>query len=95
MTIVRRTIELDAATDGRLIEMAARRGQDVAGVIAEAIELLDSAEAIEGPDLAEDRRRLDEFRRTGLAVPLGDVKAWTASWETGSELPRPLPRKLK
>jgi predicted transcriptional regulator len=94
MSIVRRMIELDASTDGRLSEIAARRGQDVAGVIAEAIELLDSAPVVKGPDLVEDRRRLEEFRRARVAVPLGDVKAWTESWDAEVESPRPSPRKL-
>jgi hypothetical protein len=46
------------------------------------------------PDISEDRRRLDEFKRTGLAVPLDDVKAWVASWGSAEELPRPQPRKI-
>ena len=45
-------------------------------------------------DVAEDRRRLDEFNRTKEAVSLDDVKAWVASWGTAAELPRPQPRKL-
>jgi hypothetical protein len=45
------------------------------------------------PDIAEDRRRLDEFNRTKEAVSLDDVKAWVASWGTAAELPRPRPRK--
>ena len=49
---------------------------------------------IPGPGVAEDRRRLDEFKRTRLAVPLDEVKAWVASWGTAGELPRPQPRKL-
>jgi predicted transcriptional regulator len=46
------------------------------------------------PDISEDRRRLDEFKRTGLAVPLDEIKAWVASWGSANELPRPLPRKI-
>jgi hypothetical protein len=46
------------------------------------------------PDIGEDRRRLDEFNRTRLAIPLDEVKAWVASWGTAEELPRPLPRKI-
>jgi predicted transcriptional regulator len=46
------------------------------------------------PDIREDRRRLDEFNRTRLAVPLDEVKAWVASWGTADELPRPQPRKV-
>jgi predicted transcriptional regulator len=94
MNIVRRTLDIDADTDARLRELAAERGQDVAAVLAEAVALLDSVVDIAGPDIAEDRRRLDEFKRTGEAVPLDDVKAWVASWGTVGELPRPRPRKL-
>ena len=61
---------------------------------AEAVALLDSVVDIAGPDIAEDRRRLDEFNRTRLAVPLDDVKAWVASWGSPDELPRPQPRKI-
>lgn len=46
------------------------------------------------PDISEDRRRLDEFKRTRLAIPLDDVKAWVASWDSTEELPRPQPRKI-
>ncbi len=94
MNIVRRTLEIDVETDARLRELAAERGQDVAAVLAEAVALLDSVVDIAGPDIAEDRRRLDEFRRTGEAVPLDEVKAWVASWGTADELPRPRPRKV-
>jgi hypothetical protein len=44
------------------------------------------------PDIAEDRRRYEEFKLTRLAVPLDDVKAWVASWGSANELPRPTPR---
>jgi predicted transcriptional regulator len=94
MNLIRRTLEIDTATDARLSEMAVERGQDVAEVLAEAVALLDSVVDIAGPDIAEDRRRLDEFNRTHLAVPLDDVKAWVASWGSPDELPRPQPRKI-
>jgi predicted transcriptional regulator len=94
MNIVRRTLDIDADTDARLHELAAERGQDVAAVLAEAVALLDSVVDIAGPDLAEDRRRLDDFKRTRRAVPLDEVKAWVTSWGTAGELPRPQPRKL-
>jgi predicted transcriptional regulator len=45
-------------------------------------------------DASEDRRRLDEFKRTGEAIPLDEVEAWVTSWGTAGELPRPRPRKL-
>lgn len=94
MNMIRRTLELDSQTDTRLRELAAERGQDVAAVLAEAVALLDSVVDIEGPDIAEDRRRLDEFMRTREAIPLSEVKAWVASWGTADELPRPAPRKI-
>ena len=65
MNMVRRTLE----TDTRLRELAAERGQGVAAVLAEAVALLDSVVDIAGPDVAEDRRRLDEFRQTGRRFP--------------------------
>ncbi len=94
MNRVSRTLEIDADTDARLREMAAERGQEVAAVLAEAVALLDSVVDLAGPDVAEDRRRYDEFNRTRLTVPLDEVKAWVASWGSAEELPRPQPRKM-
>lgn len=94
MNIIRRTLEIDADTDARLREMADERGQDVAAVLAEAVALLDSVVDIAGPDVAEDRRRLDDFRKNGAAVPLNEVKDWVASWGAAKELPRPVARKI-
>jgi hypothetical protein len=74
--------------------MAAERGQDVAVVLAEAVALLDSVIDVAGPDVTEDRRRLDAFRNNGQAVPLEDMKAWVASWDSTDELPPPSPRKI-
>jgi len=94
MNIIRRTLDIDAATDARLRELAAERGQDEAAVLAEAVALLDSVVDIASPDLAEDRRRLDVFRRTREAVPLSAVKAWVESWGSDEELPRPQPQRV-
>jgi predicted transcriptional regulator len=94
MNIIRRTLDIDADTDARLREMADERGQDVAAVLAEAVALLDSVIDIAGPDLSEDRRRLDDFKNTRAAVPLDEVKDWVASWGTAKELPRPAARKI-
>jgi predicted transcriptional regulator len=94
MNIIRRTLELDSGTDARLREMAAERGQDVSAVLAEAVALLDSVIDIGNPDIAEDRRRLDDFKRAHAAVPLHEVKAWVESWGSGDELPRPQPQRL-
>jgi hypothetical protein len=74
--------------------MAAERGQDVAAVIAEAVALLDSVVDLGGPDITEDRRRLDRFVSAREAVALDDVKSWVASWGSKQELPRPRPRKI-
>ncbi len=94
MKIVRRTLDIDAATDTSLREMADESGQDVAAVLAEAVAVLDSVVDIAGPDVAEDRRRLDAFKRTRAGVPLDDVKAWVANWASATELPRPTPHKI-
>jgi predicted transcriptional regulator len=94
MNLIRRTLEIDADTDARLREMASERGQEVAAVLAEAVALLDSVVDIAGPDIAEDRRRLDVFNRTRGAVPLDDVKDWVTSWGSANELARPAPRKI-
>ena len=84
MNIIRRTLDIDAETDARLRAMADERGQEVAAVLAEAVALLDSVVDIAGPDIGEDRRRLDAFNQTRAAVPLDDVKNWVASWGSGS-----------
>lgn len=94
MNIIRRTLDIDTDTDARLRQMADERGQDVSAVLAEAIALLDSVVDIAGPDIGEDRRRLDAFKQTRTAIPLSDVKAWVASWGAPDELPRPAPRKI-
>jgi predicted transcriptional regulator len=94
MNIIRRTLDIDTDTDARLRAMADERGQDVAAVLAEAVALLDSVVDIAGPDIAEDRRRLEVFRKTRSAVPLEEVKSWVASWGSATELPRPAPRKI-
>jgi predicted transcriptional regulator len=94
MNIIRRTLDIDAGTDARLRELAAERGQNVSAVLAEAVALLDSVVDIGNPDIAEDRRRLDAFRRTREAIPLHLVKAWVESWGTDNELPRPSPQRV-
>jgi predicted transcriptional regulator len=94
MNIIRRTLDIDTATDARLKELAAERGQDVSAVLAEAVALLDSVIDIGSPDIAEDRRRLEEFKRTREAIPLHQVKAWVESWGTDKELPRPQAQRI-
>jgi predicted transcriptional regulator len=94
MNLIRRTLDIDPATDARLRELAAERGQDEAAVLAEAVALLDSVVDIGNPDITEDRRRLEDFRRTRTAIPLHEVKAWVESWGTNKELPRPKPQRI-
>jgi predicted transcriptional regulator len=95
MNMIRRTLEIDASTDARLNALATERGQDVSAVLAEAIALLDSVVDIGSPDIAEDRRRLDEFNRTRKGIPLHEVKAWVDSWGTDKELPQPEARRIE
>jgi predicted transcriptional regulator len=94
MNIIRRTLEIDSGTDARLTEMAAERGQDVAAVLAEAVALLHSVVDLAGPNVVEDRRRLDRFLDSSEAVPIDSVKAWVASWDTADETLRPSPHKI-
>jgi hypothetical protein len=100
------SIEVDAQTADLLTARASARGISVSQLIGElaggddawAVELEAMRLAGEGPwapeVLAEDARRLAEFRRTGEAVPLDEVKAWVQSWGTANELPRPRPRRI-
>jgi predicted transcriptional regulator len=95
MNFVRRSLDLDPETDALLREMAAERGQDEGKVVAEALALLDSVVDVADLDVAEDRRRLDNFLRSPEAVPLAAVKAWVESWDTPDELPPPKPQKIE
>jgi hypothetical protein len=99
-------IEVDETTALVLEARAAARGMTVAQLVADlagAEETLPTdlqalREAGDGPwaphVLAEDERRLADFRRTREAVPWEDVKAWMQSWGKPAELPVPKPRKL-
>ena len=60
-----------------------------------AVAQLDAVIVVYEPDVEEDIRRLEEFERTGLAIPGDEVKAWIDSWGTANELPRPKPHKVK
>jgi len=61
-------------------------------------DLLEARAAARGPwsaeVLAEDARRVAEFRRTRDAVPWEEVKEWMQSWGEPVELPPPRPRSL-
>lgn len=99
-------IELDEQTAQVLEARAAARGMTVSALVAEMIGAAETMpsefqalrNAGEGPwspeALAEDARRLAEFRRTREALPSEDVKAWMQTWGTPNELPAPKPRKL-
>jgi hypothetical protein len=99
-------IEVDEQTALVLKARAAARGMSVSALIAELIgakevlppELRALCEAGNGPwapeVLAEDARRLAEFRRTREGASWEDVKAWMESWGTPNELPPPKLRKL-
>jgi predicted transcriptional regulator len=87
------TLDLDDEADARLRALAKRRGQEEAGVVSDALELLDSFETNE-LNIEEDLLRLRAFEQNGEGVPLDDVKAWVRSWGTQNELPPPGPRKL-
>jgi predicted transcriptional regulator len=95
MSTVRFILDVDPETDARIKAIAARTGQDAAAVVADAVELLDSVIDINGQDIEEDIRRLEEFERTGIGVPGDEVMAWIKSWGTANELPPPQPRKIK
>lgn len=43
----------------------------------------------------QDIADIEEYDRTGIAVPWQEVEAWMKSWGTEKELPPPKPRKLK
>ena len=99
-------IEIDEQTAEVLKARAAARGVTVSALVAELIgaeetmppDLQAMRDAGKGPwapqALAEDARRLAEFRRTREALPWDDVKAWMQTWGTPNELPAPKPRKL-
>jgi predicted transcriptional regulator len=89
-----RQIEVDEETALLLEARAGERGMTVSEFLADAVEWLDAVIVIDEPDVEEDIRRLEEFERTGLAVPGDEVKAWIDSWGTADELPRPQPRKI-
>lgn len=64
MSTVRRTLELDADTDARLEYLTAERGQDAAGVGADAIALLVST-----VEIIRDRAQAEGERSRGSFTP--------------------------
>jgi hypothetical protein len=104
MTIKLRSIEVDHNTAEVLEARAAARGVSVSQIVADLAwttpppDLQVIAEAKEGPwsaaALAEDARRLAEFKRTRQGVRWEEVKTWMQSWHTANELKPPKPGQL-
>jgi predicted transcriptional regulator len=106
MNVKVRNIEVDAKTADLIEARAAARGLTVPELIAELAAADDAlppdleAQRLAGegpwaPDvLAEDARRLAEFKRSREGVPWDEVEAWMKSWGTPNELPTPKLRKL-
>jgi predicted transcriptional regulator len=56
-----------------------------------------AAEALgwNGPSIEEDLASLEEYERTGEAIPADEVFAWMRSLRTDNPLPKPQARKLR
>ncbi len=75
------TIELDESTRARLEAAAAAAGLSVEDYVLEVVRaavsspgVAEGAAAFEGPhDWTEANRRLEEYDRTGISIPLEDV----------------------
>ncbi len=101
-----RKIEVDEQTATLLEARAQVRGLSVSDLVADLAyideglppSLVEMREEGRGPwspeILAEDARRLAEYRRTGEGIPLEAVEAWVRSWGTANELPPPKPVKI-
>ena len=101
-----RKIEVDERTADILEARARARGMSVSDLVADFVDaedalppdLLKMRDEGRGPwspeILAEDARRLAEYRGTGESVPLEVVEAWIKSWGTVNELPAPKPGKI-
>lgn len=106
MNVKVRNLQVDARTAELLEARAAARGLSVSELLADIAAADDAlppaleAMRIAGtgpwaPDvLAEDARRLAEFKRTHEGVPWDEVEAWMKSWGTPHERPAPRSRKL-
>lgn len=99
-----RTIEIDERTADLLEARAKARGMSVSDLVAD-LAVADDDPALKAmreegrgpwsPDvLAEDARRLEEFRRTRMGIPGGEVEAWAASLGTADKPRAPKSRKL-
>ena len=95
MNVKLRQIEVDEETAALLEGRAGARGMTVSEFLADAVGWLDAVVVMDEPDVEEDIRRLEEFERTGYAIPGDGIKALIDSWGTANELPRPQPRKVE
>ena len=106
MNVKLRQIEVDADTAEALESQAAAYGLTVPELLAEIAgvtnDLPANMEALRvkgrGPwapeILAEEARRLADYRQTGEGVPWDEVRAWMQSWGNDHELSPPKSRKL-
>jgi hypothetical protein len=101
-----RKIEIAEATAERLEARAEEEGVSLSELLDEMAGANDvwpthlekMREEGRGPwspeSLAEDARRLEEFDRTRMGIPLEDIEAWAKSLGTANELSRPKPRRV-
>ncbi len=91
MTTRSLTIELDAATRAELEAAAAAAGLSIQAYVLESVKaalsspwVAEVAAAFEGPhDWTEANRRLEEYDRTGVSIPLEDaLKTFDDALET-------------
>ena len=106
MNVKVRNIEVAVETAELLEACAAARGLSVSELLADLLdedrllpsELRTMRSAGQGPwaadVLAEDARRLAEFRERREGVPWEEMKAWMESWGTAQERSPPKVRKL-
>src|SRR5262245_8601676 len=110
MNVKVRNLQVDAEIAELLEARAAARGLSVSELLADlaaadealppALESMRQSMRLAGtgpwsPEvLAEDARRLAEFKRTRKGVPWDEVEAWMKTWGAPDELPAPKPRNL-
>ena len=89
------TIRLSDELKARVETLAAQAGKTSHGFIVEAIaRTVDEAEARQAFH-AQARERLDEFRRTGMAMPWGEVRKYLLDKAARRPTRRPKARKLE
>ncbi len=63
--------------------------------IAIDIALDDDPKSLDAEGIEEDLAAIEEFERIGIGIPWEEVRDWMRSWNSGAELPRPTPRKIR